>query len=377
MVSSNSHKNWLPPTLQQFEKDTPGYGKHSKLYNDCYSHQSLGSGWKDAFEGHDPEAHTQMSSAMDHKFSGSDPYEMSKAYGKFIKNFYEPEKKKGSSPGEAMKEALKALEEAKEMMENGNMPGGQGGEDGTPEDLELDREMKEIMKYFARISKLNTIKIGNSHKKIESHRGKINIRQLRGIHELQHVISHQLGMPKVLVRKAIIENQMMIVGRTTKVMLKQDIVVLIDRSGSMSITLKYLRVKALMLTLRPGIVDGSTRLWVGQFDLELKKKRCLTTVEEFDTWFKEFPRGTKGDTDVNKITLEAIEEINSGKWGKNDFPTLEKPLEIIIVNDGQDRVTGVSPVKTHAIIIGEENDGLKNFCEKSGGTYNYIPATYE
>lgn len=373
MVSSSSHKNWLPPSLEQFEEDTPGYGEHSKLYNDCYSHQSLGSGWKGAFEGHDPESHVQMSSAMDHDFSGSDPYRKSISYGKFIKNFYEPEKQKGNGPSQAMKEALKALEEAREMMEGGNMPGGQGGEDGTPEDLELDREMKEIMKYFGRISKLNTIKIGNSHKKVESYRGKINIRQMRGIHELQHVIPHQLGMPKVLVRKAIIENQMMIAGRTTKVMLKQDIVVLIDDSGSMSINEKYLRVKALMLTLRPGVLDGSTRLWVGLFEEELYKKKCLDTVEKFDKWFAKFPRGSKGNTEVEDVVKEAIKEVESGKWGKHDFPVLEKPLEIIIVNDGQDTVLGVSPVKTHAIIIGSENEGLRRFCESSGGTYNYIP----
>ena len=373
MVSSSSHKNWLPPSLEQFEEDTPGYGEHSKLYNDCYSHNSLGGGWKDAFEGHDPESYAQMSSAMDHKFSGHDPYEMSKNYGKFIKNFYEPEKQKGNSPGEAMKEALKSLEEAKEMMEAGNMPGGHGGEDGTPEDLKLDREMKEIMKYFARISKLNTIKIGNSHKKVDSHMGTIKIRQMRGIHELQHVILHQLGMPKVLVRKSIIENQMMIVGRTTKVMLKQDIVVLIDDSGSMSINEKYLRVKALMLTLRPGVLDGSTRLWVGLFEEDLYKKKCLDTVEKFDKWFAKFPRGSKGNTEVEDVVKEAIKEVEGGKWGKNDFPALERPLEIIIVNDGQDTVLGVSPVKTHAIILGNENEGLRRFCESSGGTYNYIP----
>jgi hypothetical protein len=89
-------------------------------------------------------------------------------------------------------------------------------------------------------------------------------------------------------------------------------------------------------------------------------------VINFWSWFSNSPNG--GTTDIGGMVTSIAQDISSCKLGnlKIDL-SVEKP-EILIINDGQDRVGyDTLPYKVNAISLIEFSDELKNLCVKTGG----------
>jgi hypothetical protein len=89
-------------------------------------------------------------------------------------------------------------------------------------------------------------------------------------------------------------------------------------------------------------------------------------VMNFWTWFSNDPNG--GTTNIGGMVTSVANDIAERKLGNlNVDLSVEKP-EILIINDGQDRVGYDSlPYKVNAISLMEFSDELKKLCVKTGG----------
>jgi len=89
-------------------------------------------------------------------------------------------------------------------------------------------------------------------------------------------------------------------------------------------------------------------------------------VMNFWTWFSNDPNG--GTTDIGAMVTSIDGDISKRKLGNLSVDlSVEKP-EILVINDGQDRVGyDTLPYKVNAISLMDFSDELKTLCVKTGG----------
>lgn len=152
---------------------------------------------------------------------------------------------------------------------------------------------------------------------------------------------------------------------------KQKIIILLDFSGSMDEEEKQIWVNAILIDRLRYVMKEEAEVFFSYFIYDPKKLhfhhlKNREDVMNFWGWFSNSPNG--GTTDIGAMVTSISNDISDCKLGNLDIDlSVEKP-EILIINDGQDRVGyDTLPYKVNAISLIEFSDELKNLCVKTGG----------
>lgn len=153
---------------------------------------------------------------------------------------------------------------------------------------------------------------------------------------------------------------------------KQKIIILLDYSGSMCDTSKQLWVNAMLIDRFRYVMKGEAEVFFSYFvyrtsELQFIHVKDREDVLNFWQTFSNSPSG--GTTDIGGIVDYVSKEVAKGHLHnlKNVNLQEEKP-EILIINDGQDRVGHDEfPYKVNAVSLMDFSDELKDLCIATGG----------
>jgi len=161
---------------------------------------------------------------------------------------------------------------------------------------------------------------------------------------------------------------------------KQQIIMLVDFSGSMFDRVKQQWVLALLIDRLSYVMKEEAELYFSFFVTSVHKYTHVynrKTAIDFMKQFSTHPQG--GMTDIGSCIDGIACDIPRGRLIARDNvienPALinERP-EVLIINDGQDPIlTNKFHYKTNAICLMERNNDLKKTCNENDGTYIHIP----
>ena len=152
---------------------------------------------------------------------------------------------------------------------------------------------------------------------------------------------------------------------------KQKIIILLDFSGSMSDTEKQIWVNAILIDRLKYVMKEEAEVFFSYFvhDPKQMKFHHLKNREDvmnFWTWFSNQPNG--GTTDIGGCVTSISKDIVKGFLGNLQINLSEEKPEILVVNDGQDRVGyDTLPYKVNALSLMDFSEELKRLCIKTGG----------
>ena len=152
---------------------------------------------------------------------------------------------------------------------------------------------------------------------------------------------------------------------------KQKIIIMLDFSGSMEEDEKQIWVNAILIDRLKYVMKEEAEVFFSYFvystsTLKFHHLKNREDVMKFWTWFSNRPNG--GTTDIGGNITYVADQIKNQRLCNLDVDlSVEKP-EILIINDGQDRVGyDALPYKANAISLMEFSDELKRLCIKTGG----------
>jgi uncharacterized protein with von Willebrand factor type A (vWA) domain len=159
----------------------------------------------------------------------------------------------------------------------------------------------------------------------------------------------------------------------------QKIVIILDYSGSMSDTEKQVWVNAILIDRFRYVMKGEAEVFFSYFvydtdELDFQHIKNREDVIKFWQTFSNDPNG--GCTAVGDMVEHIANEIQSGKLCNLDVNLSEEKPEILVINDGQDRIgTDAFPYKVNAVSLMEFSDELKDLCLATDG--KQIEVTYD
>lgn len=162
---------------------------------------------------------------------------------------------------------------------------------------------------------------------------------------------------------------------------KQKIIILLDYSGSMDYSEKQIWVNAILVDRLRYVMQGEAEVFFSYFvhaksSLKFQHIKNREDVMNFWSTFSNEPNG--GTTDIGGIVTYIDEEVSAGRLHNLDIDLSSERPEILIINDGQDRVGYDSlPYKVNAISIEEFSSELKDLCVGTGGKQVYIDSDTE
>lgn len=146
--------------------------------------------------------------------------------------------------------------------------------------------------------------------------------------------------------------------------------IMIDRSSSMIPAWKQGYVRAIMLHYFDLLSKGEATVYLGTFEQKVDGIKMVTNVTEAKEYYNKYRAGVGSTTDVNAVIEEIQTGFQRGKIGKYSVPPEQLP-ELIIVNDGQDRVEVKKyDFPTHVISLEVDNENLAQVAKLSDGSYN-------
>jgi hypothetical protein len=152
---------------------------------------------------------------------------------------------------------------------------------------------------------------------------------------------------------------------------KQKIIILLDFSGSMDSPDKQIWVNAILIDRLKYVMKEEAEVFFSYFvhspsKMHFHHLKNRQDVMNFWTWFSNDPDG--GTTDIGAMVTSIANDISKHKLGNLDIDlSVEKP-EILVINDGQDRVGyDTLPYKVNALSLMDFSDELKTLCIKTGG----------
>jgi hypothetical protein len=152
---------------------------------------------------------------------------------------------------------------------------------------------------------------------------------------------------------------------------KQKIIILLDFSGSMDDPEKQIWVNAILIDRLRYVMKEEAEVFFSYFvyrseHLNFHHLKNREDVMDFWKWFSNNPNG--GTTDIGGIVTHISQEISKQRLHNLDIDlSVEKP-EILIINDGEDRVGYDSlPYKVNAVSLMQFSTELKDLCVKTGG----------
>lgn len=153
---------------------------------------------------------------------------------------------------------------------------------------------------------------------------------------------------------------------------KQKIIILLDYSGSMSYDEKQIWVNAILIDRFRYVIKGEAEVFFSYFvddveDLEFKHIKNREDVVKFWSTFSNEPNG--GNTEIGDMVNYVAKEVIDNKRLHNlDIDLSEERPEILIINDGQDRVNSDKfPYKVNAISLMDFSEELKDLCVETEG----------
>jgi uncharacterized protein with von Willebrand factor type A (vWA) domain len=153
---------------------------------------------------------------------------------------------------------------------------------------------------------------------------------------------------------------------------KQKIIILLDYSGSMDYDEKQIWVNAILIDRFRYVMKGEAEVFFSYFvestgDLEFHHVTNREEVIEFWQMFSNEPDG--GNTEIGDIVNYVSDQvINHRRLHNLDIDLSEEKPEILIINDGQDRVHSEKfPYKVNAISLMQFSEELKDLCVATGG----------
>jgi len=152
---------------------------------------------------------------------------------------------------------------------------------------------------------------------------------------------------------------------------KQQLFLLLDKSGSMHRQTKMVASVRILDALFDQIIEGNTIVYFAYFVKGRETFRKIETQEDVD-YFKShiFQSPGGGDTFLGPILTTLSEEISSGVVDGFEVNTL---TEVVILNDGEDYVAPItSKVPIHAFMLDKRNTQLEEVCKSSKGQAYYV-----
>lgn len=159
----------------------------------------------------------------------------------------------------------------------------------------------------------------------------------------------------------------------------QKIIILLDYSGSMHEDEKQIWVNAILIDRFRYVMKGEAEVYFSYFvedcdELNFQHIKDRDDVIKFWQTFSNHPNG--GGTAIGSIVEYVADQVNRGKLHNLDVNLSEEKPEILIINDGQDRVgTDEFPYKVNAISLMSFSEELKNLCLATEG--KQIEITYD
>lgn len=159
----------------------------------------------------------------------------------------------------------------------------------------------------------------------------------------------------------------------------QKIIILLDYSGSMHEDEKQIWVNAILIDRFRYVMKGEAEVFFSYFvddcdELEFQHIKDREDVIKFWQTFSNEPNG--GNTAIGDIVQYVADQVHNGTLHNLDVNLSEEKPEILIINDGQDRVgTDEFPYKVNAISLMSFSDELKDLCLATEG--KQIEITYD
>lgn len=152
---------------------------------------------------------------------------------------------------------------------------------------------------------------------------------------------------------------------------KQKIIILCDFSGSMNSSDKQIWVNSLLIDRFKYVIKGEAEIFFSKFvscvtDLHFQHIKNEEDVNSFWDNFSNNPNGSM--TNIGRIVNHISDEIEDKRLCNLDIDLSNEKPEILIINDGQDRVGYKEfPYKVNAISLMQFSEELKELCIASGG----------
>jgi len=153
---------------------------------------------------------------------------------------------------------------------------------------------------------------------------------------------------------------------------KQKIIIMLDFSGSMDEDEKQIWVNAILIDRFRYVMKGEAEVFFSYFihdkkDLKFQHIKDREDVIKFWQTFSNDPNG--GTTAIGELVEYVAKQVTEEKKLHNlDIDLSEERPEILIINDGQDRVhSDKFPYKVNAISLIEFSDQLKDLCVATNG----------
>ena len=168
--------------------------------------------------------------------------------------------------------------------------------------------------------------------------------------------------------------------RYAKIDKGQNLVILVDDSGSMSDAGKKAMLRA-ALTLKLKQHTSTHHVYIGTFENDVDGFIEVKEGMKFEDL--DIMKLDRGGTDVNGCVKDTIRMIKArtlkGWKNRPDCKLDDNHFEIMVINDGTDSVDpNYHPdIKLHALCLRQSNPDLKNICHRSGGTYHHLKAKGE
>lgn len=193
------------------------------------------------------------------------------------------------------------------------------------------------------------------------------------INEIGNMDLFQAAMPDF--HKKVATKELDVRSRYEKKIKSQNLIILIDDSGSMNDPEKMNMLKA-ALTLKIKEHSPSNNIYIGTFETRIFGYMKIEKGMSFSDVNKHIHLD-KGGTDVNGCIKETIRQVKERKligYNRARLPLSESHFEILVINDGEDSVDATyhPDIKLHALCLKQSNPALKNICHRSGGTYFHI-----
>jgi hypothetical protein len=153
---------------------------------------------------------------------------------------------------------------------------------------------------------------------------------------------------------------------------KQKIIILLDYSGSMDYEEKQIWVNAILIDRFRYVMKGEAEVFFSYFveRTENLKFFHITNREEVIQFWQVFSNAPDGGTTEigDMVNYVADQVINHRRLHNLDIDLSEEKPEILIINDGQDKVDSEKfPYKVNAISLMQFSEELKDLCVATGG----------
>lgn len=287
-------------------------------------------------------------------------------------------KKMKEMMGEGNSEVIKKMLEKQKASEQ-KKPGGKKG--GTEESGRVGsgayyRYLAQAMKTpMFDLAKSDIVKRAKSSKPSKTEYGRPQIKTvrkfLRKTYEMDYLTPEMLCLDDDQFDLHMYEGKLEVDLPHRIVKTKQQLIVLVDESGSMGWGDKQVALVHILDSFFKEVEKGNSEIFFSYFVRKRETFKKISTKEEIEkfkqTGFRE-PSG--GNTEVGHILTTLAADLASGKI---DGFEMSERTEVVVINDGEDTIGTIEcDVPIHAFTLEEMNNDLLNATKRTKGQYFHV-----